>query len=310
MCISANVAADERLDDMKYRLDLVFGLLGIFLIATSCFAQVVESTNDDRPERPRSRDFFGLKVSPEVERIIAEIEQKTGSKLYADFVEQPEFQFGASFIEKDRGRAVVLIDPSLANAGKRLEAVAVHELLHLRMTVNGFPSFLWSSKVRTAKGLAIDVEQSNINDLRSIIEHRVFRSEMQRLRLYKYIDLAGDAATSAKNARNQEAGQNDTINYVRAILEYHTPKDVEDLRKVYVANGWQREIKTGTEIAAIIDGSPLSSPTQIETVFLRCILKLYPPPNATYKFKLTLDGKNKHFRRMIVDTDRIFRKRK
>lgn len=93
-------------------------------------------------------------------------------------------------------------------------------MLHLRLRVNNYPTFIFSPAIKTAKGRAIEVEQSNINDLKSIIEHKVFKTDMQKFGLYKFINLAGDTAERAKKQKGQADGQDDVINYARAILEY------------------------------------------------------------------------------------------
>lgn len=270
-------------------------LLWIFLGASSVFSQPGES-------------LLGVRLGPELAGIVKEIEVKTGKKVFADFDEQPEFQLGSSFIEDDSGRAVILIDPALEKEPKKLEAVLAHELLHLRLRVRGFPSFIFSPTVRTAKGRAIDVEQSNINDLRSMIEHRVFRTEMERFGLYQFIDLAGDTAAVAKNKKGQEDGQADSINYARALLEYRNAKDIALVADVYKANGWARSLAEGRALADIISQSSLTTPGDVESVFRRCLVKLYPLPAKGLTFQLTPDRTNKYFLRLVVSIARAGKK--
>ncbi len=256
----------------------------------------------------QTRELLGLKLRPEILAIVKEIETKTRKSIYADFDEQPEFQIGASYIDEKSGQAIITVDTALEDDPKKLEAVLVHELLHLRLTANGYPGFIWSPKVRTAKGMAIDVEQSNINDLRSIIEHRVFKAEMIKFDLYKYIDLAGVTLEDAKQRKGDEAGQADVINMVRAILEYTDPKDIAAVRQAFNVNGWQSTVKDANDIAAIINQTPVNTPKDVEAVFLRCIAKLYPVPRATWAFTLKLDPANKYFRRMIVNFGPVAKK--
>ena len=252
--------------------------------------------------------ILGIKLRPEMRAVAKEIETKAGEDIYAEFVRQEDFMLASSFISDD-GVPVVLADFSLENDAKKLEAVIAHELLHLRLRVNNFPTFVFSPTINTAKGRAIDVEQGNINDLKDLIEHRIFKTEMEKMGLHKFINIAGDAAGNARKKKGQADGQDDSINYARAILEYLNPADTEEVRKIYAANGWQRSLQTGKEIADIISGSKLQTPKDAEAVFLKCILKLYPP-RPTFTFKLTVDSKNKFFRRMIINTStKITRKR-
>ena len=271
---------------MKFKqLTIIFA---IFSFSANLFAQ-------------SSGDFLGIKLRPEVQAIVKEIERKTGEEIYSEFIQQKDYMLGSSLISED-GIPVVLIDYSLEDDPKKLEAVIVHELLHLRLRVNNYPTFVFSPSVQTARGPAIKVEQSNVNDLKNIIEHRVFKGEMERFDLYRHVNLAGDAAKGAKKQKGKEGGQTEVINYVRAILEYHKASDIEELRKIYEANNWKNSIKTGEEIAALIRQSNPQTPQAVETVFLKCILKLYPPPSPKYTFKLTLDPENKFWRRMIINT--------
>ncbi|HSK71466.1 MAG TPA: hypothetical protein VK892_07215, partial [Pyrinomonadaceae bacterium] len=127
--------------------------------------------------------FIGIKLRPEVQSLISEIEKKTGRKIQLNFGEfsdaSDESMIGSSFIDDD-GTPVVNIRFDLKHQPKKLEAVIAHELFHLRLRADGFPVFLWSPKVKTHKGLAQDVEQSNVNDLLSLVEHRIFKSEMEK----------------------------------------------------------------------------------------------------------------------------------
>jgi len=289
----------------KLRTAIIFLSLAGFI----CPAQsVVTSTTKQIPASSQTREILGLKLRPEILAIVKEIETKTRKSISARFDDQPEFQIGASYIDEESGRAIITLDTRLEDDPKKLEAVLTHELLHLRLTVNGYPSFIWSPTVRTAKGMAIDVEQSNINDLRSIIEHRVFRVDMIKFDLYRYIDLAGVTLADARQRKGDEAGQADVINMVRAILEYADQNDIAAVRKSFNTNGWQSTVKEADDIAAIIDRTPIITPKDQETVFLRCIAKLYPVPKANWAFTLKLDPANKYYRRLILNFGRVAKK--
>jgi hypothetical protein len=198
----------------------------------------------------------------------------------------------------------VLISPSVADDRKKVEAVVVHELLHLRLRVEGYPSYIFSPSVKTAKGRAIDVEQGTINDLRSMIEHEVFKSEMTKFGLNKYIDLAGDTLAGAKTRRGQLDSQVDSVNYARAVLEYLDRADVEALKKVYQNNRWTRALSDGEAIAAVIKRSPIKTPAAAQAVFAACLAKLYPPPARNIRFTLTNDRQNRYFRQLVIDLKR------
>lgn len=244
--------------------------------------------------------FLGIKLRPEIRTMVVEIEQKTGRRILARFIEEQDFTLGSSYISED-GIPVVLVDYALEDGdGKKLEAVITHELLHLRLRVRGYPTFLFSESINMSKGRAIDTEQGHLNDLISLIEHQIFKADMEKFGLSEYINLAGDTAAGARKNKGKEDGQADVINYVRAILEYPNAKDVEEVRKIYAENRWTRALREGKTIADIIGTSDLQTPKMVETVFLKCIARLYPFPVAGYKFSLTLDPNKKVGRRMIV----------
>ncbi len=278
-------------------------LILLFLIlSVGSFAQEIVQ-EDDEPNRTRSSEFFGIKLRPEIRAMVEEIERECGKKILAEFVEQRDFMFGSSYISDAEGIPVVLVDYKLEYDAKKLEAVATHELLHLRLRVNNYPTFLFSPTVQTARGRAVDVEQSTINDLLSLIEHRIFKPEMEGLGLDKLLNLAGDTAKIAKIRKGELDGQDDSINYARAILEYPNQKDVEEVARIYKENNWTRALQSGRRIADYISQSNLQTPAAVEPVFLKCIMELYRPP-STHTFKLSVDPKNKFFRRMIIGTAR------
>ena len=147
-------------------------------------------------------EFLGAICARKFAAIVKEIETKAGEEIYAEFIRQKDFMLGSSLISED-GVPVVLIDFSLEDDTKKLEAVIAHELLHLRLRVNNFPTFVFSPTINTAKGRAIDVEQGNINDLKDLIEHRIFKAEMEKLGLYKSINIAGDIALHARKSKGK-----------------------------------------------------------------------------------------------------------
>lgn len=261
---------------------LVFGLIAVFGAPVSA---------------QKEKLFLGIKLRPEVRAMADEIERKTKKPIYAEFVEfENEYTLGTSHIT-ERGTAIVRANSGLRAEDRKLEAVIAHELLHLRLRVNNFPVFLFAPTVKTARGLAQDVEQSNVNDLTSLIEHRVFKAEMDKLGLNRLIDLAGDTERDARDRFGDEDGQAEAINFARAVLEYQNPADVESLRRIYVRNKWQRALKTGQAIADLISRPPPATPTASARVFRLCVAKLYPTPRAV---RLTPDKSVAAYRQLLI----------
>ena len=246
--------------------------------------------------------FLGTKLKPEVRAIVSEIERKTGGEIDAPFAEPENGELGSSFISDD-GTAYLRVDEQLRDSPE-LAAVIAHELFHLQLRVQGFPVFLFSPTIKTAKGRAQDVEQSNVNDLTSAIEHLIFKPEMQRLGLYNQIKLAGATAEQARTNRGKIESQADALNYARAILEYENAADIEEVRKIYVENKWTRSMRDGKAIADIISQTNSQSPEQVEKTFLRCLTVLYAAPKSPFVFTLTLDKSVKTYRQMIINAAR------
>jgi len=245
-----------------------------FCLSLICFLVVTSQQTN------KTRTLLNVQLGSEVVSWLNEVEKKLGNKIYAEYAEldevdsESDYVFGTSYITA-KGVAVLQVDESFFGQDKKkTEAVIAHELLHLRLRVRGYPQFLFSSTVKTKKGLAQDVEQSNVNDLVSMIEHKIFKSEMQRSGFDKLIDLT-NGLEAARYADYTDDGQADTLNYTRAVLEWNNPKLLEEYTKIYKAKGWTRSFESGKKIAEIIRTSTINSPNDVPPVFLRCMRVLY-----------------------------------
>lgn len=252
----------------------------------------------------QSRTLLDIKLQPEIAALADEIEKKTGKKIYAEFTQLEEYMIASSFINEEDGRPILLVRPDFEGDGRKLQAIIAHELLHLRLRTNDYPVFVFSPEVKMARGRAIDTEQGNINDIKDLIEHRVFRAEMEKYGVYDVVDIAGDTAKNARARKGRPESNADAINYARAVLEYRDPVDVKKVRDLFTANGWKRSLNVGSAMADIISNAVIKTPADEEAVFLRCLSKLYPPPSAAYAFKLTPDPAIKYFRQMIVSVSK------
>jgi hypothetical protein len=228
---------------------------------------------------PPVRALLGVKLGREVSSWLNEIENRLGQDVYAEFARlDPEgaadtYTFGVSYITGN-GVAVVRVAESLSADAGKTEAVIAHELLHLRLRVRGYPQFLFSPSVRTKKGLAQDVEQSNVNDLVSLIEHEIFSAEMRRTGFDRLLDLTNWLPTARRMGRSED-GQAEMLNYARASLEWRDPRLLAELSAVHRANGWGRSLDGGGKLADIIRAANVRSPDDVAPVFLRCMAVLY-----------------------------------
>lgn len=240
-----------------------------------CGAQRVAG---DTP-RPPGR-LLGVRLGVEVSSWLEEVERKLGKEVYAEFAElDPEdaggdYTLGTSYLTR-AGVGVLRVDESFRGRAEKLtEAVIGHELLHLRLRARGYPLFLFAPEVKTLKGPAEDVEQPNVNDLVSLIEHRIFAPEMRRTGFDKLIDLT-NYLDSARRLRGSPDGQAELLNYTRAALEWDNPRLLDELTKIYQANGWTRSLAGGRRLAEAIRAAGVRTPSEVTPLFLRCLPILY-----------------------------------
>ncbi|MET0650721.1 MAG: hypothetical protein ABW208_29280 [Pyrinomonadaceae bacterium] len=232
-------------------------------------------------DTPRqSSRMLGVRLGTEVSAWLDEVERKLGKEVWAEFAELDpadaggDYTLGTSYLTS-AGVGVLRVDESFRGRGEKLtEAVIGHELLHLRLRARGYPLFLFSPEVQTKMGAAEDVEQPNVNDLVSMIEHRVFAPEMRRTGFDKLIDLTNYLA-SARRLRGAPDGQAEVLNYARASLEWDNPRLLEELTKIYRANGWTRALAGGRRLAETIRAADARTPAEVTALFLRCLPILY-----------------------------------
>jgi hypothetical protein len=229
--------------------------------------------------RPAGR-LLGVRLGAEVSAWLEEVERKLGREVYAEFAELDpadaggDYTLGTSYLTS-AGVGVVRVDESFRGRGEKLtEAVIGHELLHLRLRARGYPLFLFAPEVKTLRGPAEDVEQSNVNDLVSMIEHRVFAPEMRRTGFDRLIDLT-NYLESARRMRGSPDGQAEILNYARAALEWESPARLDELTRIYQANRWARSLAGGRRLAATIRTSDVRTPAEVTALFLRCLPVLY-----------------------------------
>jgi hypothetical protein len=257
--------------------------------------------------------LLGLKLGAEVASWLDEVERKLGQEVYAEFAEldaataAADYTLGVSYLT-GTGVGVVRVDESFRGRDVRLtEAVVGHELLHLRLRARGYPLFLFSPEVMTMRGPAEDVEQSNVNDLVSLIEHRIFAEEMRRTGFDKLIDLT-NGLDAARRRRGVEDSQAETLNYARAALEWNDPKLLDELTRIHRANGWTRSLTDGRRLADIILATNIQTPAGVAPVFLRCMAVLYRA-----EFRLAADRRfalSRIYPQMLIHAQKPQRRRR
>ncbi len=107
-----------------------------------------------------------------------------------------------------------------------------------------------------------------------MIEHRHFAAEMRRTGFDKLIDLT-NGLEAARRKRGTQDSQAESLNYARAVLEWDDPKLLDELTRIFRANGWGRSLADGRRVADIIRASDVGTPGGVAAVFLRCMAVLY-----------------------------------
>lgn len=270
-----HTSKQEPLRTKAFGAALCFAALLCLCARNSSVAQRVVGDTPREPAR-----LLGIRLGPEVSSWLEEVESKLGKEVYAEFAELDpagaggDYTLGTSYLTR-AGVGVVRVDESFRGRGARLtEAVLGHELLHLRLRARGYPLFLFAPEVKTLRGPAEDVEQPHVNDLVSLIEHRIFAPEMRRTGFDKLIDLT-NYLDSARRMRGGADGQAEVLNYARAALEWDNPTLLAELTKIYEANRWARSLAAGRRLAETIRAANVQSPSEVTALFLRCMPHLY-----------------------------------
>ncbi|HJQ32796.1 MAG TPA: hypothetical protein VJ866_11480 [Pyrinomonadaceae bacterium] len=247
----------------------------ICLLALCCHTSAAQLV-----QRDDARTLLGVRLGAEVSAWLEEVEGKLGREVYAEFAELDaadaggDYTLGTSYLTR-AGVAVLRVDESFRARGEQqTRAVIAHELLHLRLRARGYPLFLFSPTVQTRRGPAEDVEQEHVNDLVSMIEHRVFAAEMRRTGFDRLIDLTTGLDAARRRGRTPD-GQAEMLNYARASLEWNDDRLVDEFAAVYRANGWTRSLEGGRRLADIIRAADIRAPADVAPVFLRCMSVLY-----------------------------------
>ena len=245
--------------------------------AAFCLLALLGPAHAAAPEAPV---LLGVPLNAEVASLVGEIRERLGKEVNAEFAELDaeqdggDYTLGVSYLT-EAGVPVIRVDESFRARGEKERlAVLAHELLHLRLRARGYPLFLFAPDVRTLKGPAREVEQSNVNDLVSLIEHRIFAAEMRRAGFDKLVDLT-NGLEAARSRRGVEDSQAETLNYARAVLEWGDPGRLDELTNVHRANGWGRSLADGRRLGEIIRASEVGEPGDVAPVFLRCMSVLY-----------------------------------
>lgn len=231
------------------------------------------------------RVVLGVKLRPEMQAWLVEIERRLGKELYAERAPLGPEDGGDGFVGGEnyitaRGTAILRVNIALPSRDeRRIESIIAHELLHLRQRARGFPVFEIDDAASSADARRF-IDERIIGDMLEGIEHYMFSPDMRRLGLDTVADMIG----GLRRAQSPGGGSDDpvkTLYFFRALLEYNNPSQVEELRRAYRGKGWTRSIQRGESLAQIVRRANLQTPSDVTATYLRGLTTLY---GGAFKF--------------------------
>lgn len=215
--------------------------------------------------------MFGINLSPAAFRLVAIVEEFYGKPIREEDLENWEPSRYGEFTVADDGTPVIRINASTG----RTEATIVHELLHLKLSAEGFASLVFNleSGPRNESNSAylgwLDFH------LRDPIQHWIIYPEMRRLGLRPETELRAEfeqafanddfKAVSAATAREARA-----LYYLNAALLLDDPQLLARIAAWYEQKGRSQELATGKRLAQLVLELTPRTPQQEIDAFLQC----------------------------------------
>jgi hypothetical protein len=243
------------------RVALLFGIS----IALFCHpVNVLAETTSYKPKRT----MFGIELRQEAIKLLKDIEQHFGKNLQERSLQEPD-RFATAGIDAD-GTPYIAVN----KAKPYNEGIIVHELFHLKLWAEGYPSITF--EYPTILNVNEDYANWLWNHLYDPIEHSVFYPKMRKMKL--------DPGAEHRSAFEEALSKGDygdlhsslehegrTLHYVEATLHLREQHLLERLRHWYKTNKWDESLRTAEEITARIKREiPLTS-KMIIPAFVDCL---------------------------------------
>jgi len=167
----------------------------------------------------------------------------------------------------------------LAEKGRN-ESTLVHELFHLKLTAEGYPTL----EYHVEYNLKPDVVNLIVSIVSTALEHRVFYGEMRKMGLdpdelerRELNDLisgktASTAVVSDVQVKNRAAGYFRTAMECGAICKRE--KTIDRLTSWYEAKGWGESLTAARQLIDLVESKPTSSPKTLTETTFACVSKL------------------------------------
>jgi hypothetical protein len=222
--------------------------------------------------RPAPHEILGVKIRPQVQGLLASVEKGYGKPVSFSKADTGQDSAGDSSVGQD-GTPTVRVNP--AHGGLTEENVA-HELIHLRLKLEGFPLVRTLGYPEGYVGARMDPRKEAywrkiFRLVRDSIEHWSFYPELRRMGIEPGIVLRDgfDAEIASGvdpyiryTAQGAVIGRR--VEYMRACLEL----GAGERRRVaewYGKENWSGDRLKGDELAAVVTGSrrPLTPEAEI-----------------------------------------------
>lgn len=279
-------------------ISLIINLFLISSISTQCegVSQIPQLHASE------GRRLFRVILGSPAAALLEEVERSYGKQVREEETDKfPSNTFGESKIDQE-GTPVITINPSRG----RTERNIVHELYHLKLKAEGFPTF----KVRyvpvqpspeSRQVLSVLIPRFN-----EIIQHWIFYPEMRKMRLDPAADLKSDFERDIKMNKFPNMDNPDGINlsllYWKATLELNDPKLLDRIEEWYKRKGWNASLAVGKMLQQIVSSAVPRRADEAVNVLLRCL-------NAFFEgeFRFELEGWDKEMRGAFVQHIAIIR---
>jgi hypothetical protein len=245
-------------------------VVGLFAVAFGVVAVWVQPWLMLRPERLRV--FGGVKLSKSASALLNTVEHRFGQPIQLQ--ERAELEPGmlAHGGVDPQGAPVIV----LSDAVGRDEGTIVHELFHLELMTEGYPTRVtWD--LTSLPGGDTDqydsMERSWEIGVLTPLTHRVFYPKMREMKL----DPSAQLRTFFSNfLRDNRAVQWNpdvrVLTYFHVALELSdSPGLVDAMERFYVVSGWENELTIAKEMAAIAISADLSDGSRLVTAFVDCM---------------------------------------
>ena len=222
--------------------------------------------------------MFGLTLSPDAASLKTEVERSFTKTIREERLDEDIFLSPAaslqaqSSIEPD-GTPVVRINTSRGVT----ERTIVHELFHLKLRAEGFPSPVFDRRQPEVANLNIE---SLWNMLRDPIEHAIFFPKMRELGYDPDADVRADLEKAMRDgdfADPAPLSKQDflTLLYFKALLEVTDTELLSRLNGWYSAKGWTRAIEIAEKLKQAVTDSPLQTRQQQIDAIVGCLNILF-----------------------------------